>query len=154
MNVTVKTPFLLWLGIASIAAAFFVSLVVVGGWVEIALIWGLFAGLGSILVLMSATIEATEEIISVRRLFSTAQIRWSDVVAASAGGGNLVLYSSGGRVSMPSTEFWVGSQSIAMQSLIAKRLLANGVQIRRTIRAAAHVDSRSPNKSVERTRER
>jgi hypothetical protein len=119
----------------------------------VGLVLGLFGLLGSTLVLMSATIEATDEYISVRRLVSRAQIQWSEVVAASVGGGSLVLYSSAGRVSMPSAEFWSGPQRRELQTLIAERLQAQGVHIRRTDRAAAHVDSRSPNTSMERTRD-
>jgi len=154
VKLTVKTSVLLWFGIAAIATGFAVSFVVEGGWVEIALVWGLFAILGSILILMSATIEATEELISVHRLLSSAQLRWSEVVAASVGGGNLVLYSSSGRVSMPSAEFWSGPHRRELQVLLAERLQASGVQIRRTVRAAVHVDSRTPDNSPERTRVR
>jgi hypothetical protein len=144
---TVKTSALRWLGIASIAAAILVSFVVSGGWFEIALVWGVFGSIGLALVLMSATIEGTEEGITVRRAFSTAQVRWPDVIAASVGGGNLVLYSATGRVSMPSAEFWSGPQRRELQTLIAKKLEGVGVTIRRTARAAIHVDNRSPNKS-------
>jgi hypothetical protein len=102
---------------------------------------------------MSATIETTDDTVTVRRAFSVAQIRWSDIVGASVGGGNLVLYTASGRVSMPSAEFWSGPQRDSLKALVAEKLDAVGVTIRRTVRAAIHVDSRSPNKSLERTRD-
>jgi hypothetical protein len=151
---TVKTAALRWMGLASIAAAAAVSFVVSGDWLGIVLVWALFGALGLALVLMSATIEGSEEGITVRRVHSTAQIRWPDVIAASVGGGNLVLYSASGRVSMPSAEFWSGPQRAALQTLISTKLEGVGVTIRRTARAAMHADSRSPNKSLERTREK
>jgi len=151
---TVKTSVLRWLGIAGIAAAIAVSFVVSGGWLDLVVVWGLFGSLGLALTLMSATIEGTEEGITVRRIFSAAQVRWPDVTAASVGGGNLVFYSAGGRVTMPSAGLWSGSQRPALQALIARKLEDVGVTIRRTARAAIHVDSRSPNNSLERTRER
>jgi hypothetical protein len=152
VNLTVKTSVLRWLGIASVAAAFAVSFVVSGGWLGIVLVWGLFGVLGITLVLMSATIEATDETISVRRVFSAAEIRWSEIVGASVGGGNFVLYTAGGRLSMPSAEFWSGPERNGLKALIAEKLDALGVPIRRTVRAAMHADNRSPNKSLERTR--
>jgi len=152
VNLIVKTSVLRWLGIASIAAAFAVSFVVSGGWLEIALVWGLFGALGIALVLMSATIETTDDTITVRRAFSVAEIRWSDIVSASVGGGNLVLYTANARVSMPSAEFWSGPQRESLKTLLAEKLGAVGVTIRGAVRAAIHVDNRSPNKSLERTR--
>jgi hypothetical protein len=154
VTLTVKTSALRWLGFASIAAAIPISFVVTGGWLGIALIWGLFGSLGLALVLMSATIEGTEQGITVHRAFTTAEVQWSEIIAASVGGGNLVFYSAGGRVSMPSAEFWSGPQRRELQTLIVTKLEGVGVTIRRTARAAIHVDSRSPNKSLERTRER
>jgi hypothetical protein len=154
MNLAVKTSVLSWLGIASIAVALAVSFVVSGGWLEIILVWGLFGALGIALVLMSATIETTGDTITVRRLLSSAQIRWSDIVGASVGGGNFVIYSASGRLSMPSAEFWSGPQRESLKALIAEKLDAMGVRVSRTARAAMHVDSRSPDKSLEQTRER
>jgi len=69
------------------------------------------------------------------------------------GGGNLVLYSANGRVSMPWAEIWFGPQRRDLLTLVAKTLEGVGVTIRRTGRAAIHVGDRSPNKSLERTRE-
>ena len=151
MILTVKTSVLRWLGIASVAAALAVSFVVSGGWLEIVLVWGLFGVLGIALVLMSATIETTDETITVRRAFSVAEIRWSDIVGASVGGGNLVLYTASGRVSMPSAEFWSGPQRESLKTLLSQKLDAVGVTVRQTVRAAIHVDNRPPNKSLERT---
>jgi hypothetical protein len=153
VSLTVKTSALRWLGIASVAIAFAVSFVASGGWLGIALVWGLFALPGLTLILMSATIETTDDTVTVRRAFSVAQIRWSDIVGASVGGGNLVLYTASGRVSMPSAEFWSGPQRDSLKALVAEKLDAVGVTIRRTVRAAIHVDSRLPNKSLERTRD-
>ena len=152
MAVIVKTSVLKWLGVASIAFGSAVVFVVAGGWLEAALVWGLFGVLGFTLVLMSATIEATEEEITVRRVTSTARVRWADVVAASVGGGNLVLYTGNGRISLPASEFWTGPQRGELKVLIGEKLDGNGVAIRRTARAAIHVDHRSHNKSSERTR--
>jgi Bacterial PH domain len=154
VNLSVKTSVLTWLGIVSVAAAFAVSFVVSGGWVEIVLVWGLFGALGITLMLMSASIETTGDTIAVRRFFSTAEIRWSDIAGASVGGGNLVLYTASGRLSMPSSEFWSGPQRDSLKALIAEKLDAVGVSISRTARAAMHSDNRSPNKSLERTRGR
>jgi hypothetical protein len=154
VSLTVKTSVLRWLGIASVGAAFAVSFVVSGGWLEIALVWGVFGVLGITLGLMSATIITTDDTITVRRALSVAEIRWSDIVGASVGGGNLVLYTAGGRVSMPSAEFWSGPQRESLKMLLAAKLRAVDVTIRRTVRAAIHVEKRSPNNSFERTRER
>jgi len=150
----VKTSVLRWIGIASVAAAPAVSLVVTGGWLGVALSWVIFGVPGLALILMSATIEATEEMIIVRRILSKAQIRWSDIVAASVGGGNLVLYTENGRVSMPSAEFWSGPHRSDLVALLSQKLAGVGVTISRSVKAAMHVASRSPNKSLERTRER
>jgi PH (Pleckstrin Homology) domain-containing protein len=149
----VKTPVLRWLGIASIGFGFLISPAVTGGWLHVALCWAIFGAAGVSLLLLSATIEATEETITVRRVFSTAQVRWSDITSASLGGGNFVIYSANGRLSMPSMEFWgTGRRNLAV--LVDQKLKAAGVTIRWTVRAAVHVNSRSPNKSLERTRER
>ena len=154
MSLTVKTSVLRWLGIASVAAAFAVSFVVSGGWLEIGLVWGVFGVIGITLVLMSATIEATDDTITVRRAFSVAKIRWSDIVGASVGGGNLVLYTADGRVSMPSAGFWSGPQKESFNALLSEKLGAVGITIRRTVRAAGQVDNRPPSTSLERTRDR
>jgi len=150
----VKTPVLRWLGIASIGFGLLISPAVTGSWLEVALCWGIFGAAGVSLFLLSATIEATEEAITVRRAFSNAQLRWSDIASASLGGGNFVLYSANGRVSMPSMEFWAGPNRRSLAALVDQKLEAVGVTIRWTVRAAVHVSSRSPNTSLERTRER
>jgi hypothetical protein len=149
----VKTSALQWLGIASLAAPIPISFVVSGGWLGVACVWGAFGAPGLALVLISATIEGTDEGITVRRVLSAAQMRWPDIIAASVGGGNLVLYSASGRLSMPAAEFWSGPQRGDLQALIAVKLEGVGVTIRRSARATFHVANRSPNKSLERTRE-
>jgi hypothetical protein len=149
----VKTPVLRWIGIASIGFGILISPVVTGGWLGIALCWGIFGAAGVSLLLLSATIEATDEAITVRRAFSTSQVRWSSITSASLGGGNFVIYTANGRVSMPSMEFWAGADRRSLAALVDQKLEAAGVTIRWTVRAAVHVNSRSPNKSLERTRE-
>ena len=153
MPLKVTTPLLRWLGCGSIAAALAGSFVVSDGWLGIVLCWGIFGSLGASLILMSATIAATADAISVRRAFSTVQVRWAEVTAASTGGGNLVLYFPRGRVSMPSTEFWYGADRDKLVSMVLRELGPIGSKIRPTVRAALHADGRQPDASPERTRE-
>lgn len=150
--IIVKTPVLRWIGIASMVFGLVISPAVTGGWLHVALCLAIFGAAGVSLLLLSATIEATEETIAVRRVFSTSQVKWSDITAASVGGGNFVIYSANGRLSMPSMEFWgTGRRNLA--ALVDQKLKAAGVTIRPTARAAVHVTNRSPDKSLERTRE-
>jgi hypothetical protein len=133
--------------VAGLLLAAAISFVVTGGWVSIALTWLLFGAMGGALLLMSATIQGTTEGITVCHLYCSSHLRWDEVQAASSGGGNLVLYATNRRVSMPAPEFWWGSERNQLVTLVAGALGDRDVIIQKSARAAFHYDRTRPPKS-------
>jgi hypothetical protein len=138
MQFTVTTPGLRWLGVTALVAAVLTSFVVTGGWPGIVCTWLLFGGSGAALILMSATIVGTADGIAVHHLHHSSHVRWDEVMAATSGGGNLVLYTADRRISMPAVETWAGPQRGLLLNLVDGELKSRNIGIRRSARAGFH----------------
>jgi hypothetical protein len=135
MEYTVRTPFLFWLGLVAATGSLAVAVIAFGHWLVMALMLSIIGGCGAALLLMSAEIVGDANGILVRRLHNQSYVAWNDLTSASTGGGNLVLGTAKGRVTLPAFEFWYGAQRDDLITLLDAKLVELQLTLKPSFRA-------------------
>ena len=102
----------------------------------------LFGGCGAALLFMSARITGDDNGLTVQRLQNKAFVAWPSITKARVGGGNLVLYTKEGRLSLPSFEFWSGREKMQLMNLMAAKFRMQEVSLGLSVGAILHAADR------------
>ena len=102
----------------------------------------LFGGCGAALLFMSARITGDDNRLTVQRLQNEVSVAWPSIIKARVGGGNLVLYTKEGRLSLPSFEFWSGREKMQLMNLMAIKFHQQEVSLGPSARAIFHAADR------------
>jgi hypothetical protein len=135
MEYTVRTPFLFWFGLVAVMGSLVIAIAAFGHWLVMVLMLSIIGGCGAALLLISAEIRGDASGILVMRLHNQSYVAWRDVTSASTGGGNLVLGTAKGRVTLPAIEFWYGAQRYDLVALMEGKLVELNVTLKPSFRA-------------------
>jgi hypothetical protein len=128
---TVQTPLasaIAWAALSLFTLAGFFSLLVRE--YAVAAGFGVFLLMAIQLVLIVGRVGVSDDHIQCRTIAGTFAIRWDELHAVSYSAGTLTLSGAGKSLSVPSYEFWTGSNRGVALELAAAKLTERGITIR------------------------